>query len=146
MSPRCRVAAVAAAILTAVPALANAGEPVAVFKSSSCQCCARWVEHLRANGFDVHATNVEAMNSVRARFGVPTQMRSCHTAVVSGYVIEGHVPAQDLRRLLRERPPVAGIGVPGMPSGSPGMEGSRKDAYAVMSFTREGVSAKFAEH
>lgn len=125
---------------------AIAAEPIAVFKSSTCGCCTQWIDHLRKSGFEVRSTDIETMNAVKARFGVPPEMRSCHTAVVDGYVIEGHVPASDIQRLLRERPKVAGLAAPGMPLGSPGMEGPRSEPYSVMSFTKDGTSAVFAKH
>lgn len=135
--------------LTIVPSLglAWAAEQIVVFKSSSCQCCNKWIEHLRQSGFEVRASNIEAMGAVKARFGVPSKLRSCHTAEIGGYVIEGHVTAADVLRLLRERPKVTGLAVPGMPRGSPGMEGARKQPYPVVNFTRDdGASAIFANH
>jgi hypothetical protein len=137
-------ATILVAALAASPA--SFAEQVAVMKSSACQCCEKWIDHLRRSGFEVSATNVENMNAVKARLGVPAEMGSCHTAVVGGYVIEGHVPASDIRRLLKERPNVAGLAAPGMPLGSPGMEGPGAKPYAVMSFTKDGASAAFAQH
>jgi hypothetical protein len=138
--------AVAALTVSLSIAHAFAAEEITVFKSASCGCCAKWVEHLRKDGYEVRVTNIEAMNAVKARFNVPAEMRSCHTAVIGGYVIEGHVPASDIQRLLKEKPKVAGLAVAGMPLGSPGMEGARAERYSVMSFTKEGASAVFAKH
>ena len=138
--------AVAALTVSLSIAHAFAAEEITVFKSASCGCCAKWVEHLRKDGYEVRVTNIEAMNAVKARFNVPAEMRSCHTAVIGGYVIEGHVPASDIQRLLKEKPKVAGLAVAGMPLGSPGMEGARAERYSVMRFTKEGASAVFAKH
>lgn len=121
---------------TALPALAAVGRPaVQVWKDPSCGCCKDWVAHMESNGF---ATTVhDSGNSgVRTRLGLPQRLGSCHTALVDGYVLEGHVPAADVRRLLKTRPQALGLAVPGMPVGSPGMDGAvyegRKDAYEVL--------------
>jgi hypothetical protein len=112
---------------------------VAVYKSPTCGCCSLWVDHMRQNGFTVKTQDVEDVAQVKTTYGVPAALGSCHTAVVGGFVVEGHVPADAVKRLLREKPKVAGIAVPGMPVGSPGMEmGSRKDPYAIMAFDRTG--------
>lgn len=138
---RIRLAAVALATLT----LAACGEgdpaqtqssaqwPVAtVYKSPTCSCCNKWVEHLRANGFPVQVREPADLNAVKDEYEVPRDMRSCHTAVIDGYVVEGHVPAADIQRLLQERPEATGLAVPGMPLGSPGMEvDNRRQAYTV---------------
>lgn len=144
--PRKFVNAAVALAFALSTGLAIAAESIAVFKSSTCGCCTKWIDHLRENGFEVRSTDTEAMNAVKARYGVPVEMRSCHTAEVGGYVIEGHVPASDIRRLLKERPKVAGLAAPGMPPGSPGMEGPNPEPYSVMSFTKDGKSAVFAKH
>ena len=110
-----------------------------VYKTATCGCCAKWVDHMRAQGFVVKVHDVDDIGSVKAKFGVPRELGSCHTAVVGGYVIEGHVPADAVKRLLRERPKVAGLAVPGMPVGSPGMEQpGRQDPYAIVSFDQAG--------
>jgi hypothetical protein len=121
---------------------------IEVFKSPTCGCCSQWVEHMRAGGFTVRATNLEDLTDVKTKHRVPAQMESCHTGVVNGYVIEGHVPAADVHRLLRERPPVAGVAVPGMPIGSPGMEveGVKARPYDVMSFDKQGATRVFSKH
>lgn len=104
--------------------------------------------HLRQHGFTVRTTDVEDIAAVKAARGVPRELQSCHTAVVEGYVIEGHVPAADVQRLLKERPAVLGLAVPGMPIGSPGMEveGAASQRYNVMAFDKEGQSRLFASH
>ena len=125
-----------------------AGATVEVFKSPTCGCCSKWVEHLQAHGFAVKATNVDDIGAVKAKHGVPAAVESCHTAVVGGYVVEGHVPAADVQRLLKERPAVAGIGVRGMPIGSPGMEveGVKPQPYSVLAFDKQGQTRVFAKH
>lgn len=136
-----------ALILAACGPTAKPGYPeVEVWKSPTCQCCSKWVDHLRQNGFSVRLHNESAMNPLKARLGVPQEMASCHTAVVGGYVIEGHVPAEDILRLLSEKPKALGLSVPGMPTGSPGMEqGDRRDPYETHLFDADG-SAVFAVH
>jgi hypothetical protein len=130
-----------------VAAQRTAGPTVEVFKSPTCGCCALWVKHLEANGFTTKVTDVEDMTQVKAKYGVPGRLQSCHTGVVNGYVLEGHVPAADVQRLLKERPAVVGVAVPGMPIGSPGMEvGSTVQAYNVLTFDKQGQSTVFASH
>ncbi len=121
-------------------------EPITVYKSPTCGCCSKWVRHLQDNGFEVDAINHNDMNSVKSTAGVPSRLASCHTAMVGGYIIEGHVPAADIRHLLEEQPAVAGLTVPGMPMGSPGMEGVRHDRYNVLTFTKDGDSKVFSQH
>lgn len=125
----------------------NAGQPhIEVWKSPTCNCCSKWVDYLRRDGFSVTAHNESAMNPLKTKLGVPRALASCHTAVVDGYVIEGHVPAQDIRKLLAEKPKALGLAVPGMPIGSPGMEqGDRQDPYETRLFSAEGSSV-FAAH
>ena len=110
----------------------GAGESVTVYKIATCGCCKMWVEHLKANGFQVTAQDVPSTAPYRQKYGVPDSLQSCHTAVVGGYVIEGHVPAAEIKRILREHPTAKGLAVPGMPLGSPGMEASRSDTYSVV--------------
>ena len=105
-----------------------------------------WVSHLQDNGFTVRTTDVPDVGQVKAARGVPEQVMSCHTALVDGYVIEGHVPAEDIERLLKERPDIAGISVPGMPVGAPGMEGPNPQEFAVISFDDDGKFAVFSRH
>lgn len=126
---------------------AAAATVVEVVKSPYCGCCTQWVEHLRAAGFEVRVVDIEDVTPTARRLGVPDDLRSCHTASVGGYAIEGHVPAADIRRLLAERPDAAGIAVPGMPIGSPGMEqGERRQRYATILFGRDGSRRLFAQH
>lgn len=120
---------------------------VTVFKDPNCGCCEQWVEHLRKHAFTVAVKDTSDVTAAKRTGRVPERLYSCHTAFVGGYVVEGHVPADDIKRLLAERPKVAGIGVGGMPVGSPGMEyGNRKDRYDVMAFTRDGSTKVFASH
>lgn len=138
------------AALLALTALAAGAEPlpeVVMYKDPNCGCCGAWAERLEAEGFRVKTIPSADMEAVKKRFAVPQRLTSCHTAKVGGYVIEGHVPASAIRRLLREKPAVAGLAVPGMPAGSPGMEvPGRKDAYDVVTFDRTGRSAVFERH
>lgn len=118
-----------------------------VYKTPSCGCCNAWVEHVKASGFDVRTIEVADTAPVAAQYAVPRALRSCHTAVVEGYAIEGHVPAREIRRLLEERPDIAGLAVPGMPIGSPGMEmGNRRDSYQVIAFNQNGQGRVFANY
>jgi len=120
---------------------------VTVYMSPTCGCCKEWVKHLQTNGFSVTAHNVDDIMVAKKTNGVPAALGSCHTAKVDGYVIEGHVPASDIKRLLKERPPVLGLAVPGMPVGSPGMEqGGRKDRYDVLTFDKQGKTSVYARH
>jgi hypothetical protein len=123
-------------------------KPITVYKSKSCGCCALWIKHLEANGFTPLVHDEEAMDPLKDKLGVPVDLRSCHTAIIGGYLIEGHVPAADIRRLLAERPKVAGLSVPGMPSGTPGMARSEAESggYTVLAFQSDGVSRTFATH
>ena len=135
--------AAAPELAAAVP---NADLPtVLVYKSPTCGCCNGWIEHLEAAGFAVDARDVRDLMTVKVDGGVPTAMSSCHTALVDGYVVEGHVPAEQIKRLLAERPAIAGIAVPGMPIGSPGMEGPNPQPYQVWSFGHDGSAAVFAD-
>ena len=115
-----------------------------VYKSPTCGCCKKWVSHMRENGFSVEVHEQYDVTPKKDEYGVPRHLRSCHTATIGGYVVEGHVPAGVVRRLLAEKPEVAGISVPGMPMGSPGMEGYRKDAYDVVSFGKNGKTGVYA--
>ena len=118
---------------------------IMVYKTPSCGCCNGWVEHLREAGFAVETRDVRDLMSVKLDAGVPTAMSSCHTAIVDGYVVEGHVPAEHVARLIEERPAVAGIAVPGMPIGSPGMEGPNPEPYQVLAFGLDGSATVFAD-
>jgi hypothetical protein len=122
--------------------------PITVYKSSTCGCCTKWVDHLRANGFKPTVHDREDMDSLKDTLGVPQEVRSCHTAEAAGYLIEGHVPASDIRRLLAERPEVTGLAVPGMPGETPGMAepGAPTGDYDVIAFRKKGPARLFARH
>ena len=132
--------------LTVTPAAAADRPVITVYKSPRCGCCGAWVEHLKKNGFDARVHEVPDVTSYRAKFGVPEALGSCHTAVVGGYAIEGHVPSADIKRLLRERPKARGIAVPAMPLGSPGMPEPRKDPYETLLFDASGKYVVFEQH
>ncbi len=137
--------ALAAAL--SLPMLAMAAAPVVdVYKSEYCGCCAAWVDHLKANGFAPKVTNVANPSDYRERGGIPNELGSCHTAIVQGYAIEGHVPASDIKRLLAEKPKAKGLAVPAMPLGSPGMEGPRKDPYDVLLVQADGKTKVFKHY
>lgn len=137
-----------AALLAGIVAITVGSSPraqtarsVTVYKSPTCGCCSSWVEHMRANGFEIVAHDVDDIDAEKKKHGVPADLGSCHTALVGGYVVEGHVPADVVKRLLAERPKVAGIAVPGMPMGAPGMEvPGRRDPYTIVSFDQTGQS------
>ncbi len=117
-----------------------------VFKSPYCGCCGKWVEHLRQNGFEVKAHDVDDVPAVRQKLGMPDRLGSCHTAKIGGYVIEGHVPAVDIQRLLKEKPKALGLSVPSMPPGSPGMESSKPIPYQTLLVQSDGSTRVFAQH
>ena len=132
-------------LLASLP-LSAASPKIDVFKTATCGCCGKWVQHLKSSGFDVTVHEVPSTADYRAKYGVPENLQSCHTGVVNGYAIEGHVPASDIQRLLKEAPKAKGLAVPGMPSGSPGMESGRVDAYAVMLFDDKGGATVFQKY
>lgn len=121
---------------------------ITIYKSRSCGCCAKWVDHVKAAGFDTRVHDEENMDGLKDELGVPQEVRSCHTALVGGFLIEGHVPAADIRQLLTRRPKVAGLAVPGMPAGTPGMAepGSRISDFDVLAFQTDGSTTVFARH
>ena len=126
---------------------AHAASRVQVYKNPSCGCCAAWVEHLQAAGFSVDVTEMEDTAPIRKRYGMPERLAGCHTGVIDGYVLEGHVPAADVKRLLAAKPQAIGLVVPGMPVGSPGMEyGDRKEPYKVLVVDRKGRDSVFASY
>ena len=140
--------ALAGPALTAYAA-APAATPVEVWKDPNCGCCQDWVDHMQANGFAVKVHDT-GNNAVRARLGLPQKLGSCHTALVGGYVVEGHVPASDVRALLQQKPKALGIAVPGMPVGSPGMDGAvygdRRDPYDVLLVAHDGSTRVFKSY
>ena len=121
---------------------------VTVHKHPSCGCCVLWVEHMQAAGFRVEVRNIDNMEPVKSRLGVPVGKGSCHTAEVGGYFVEGHVPAEDIKRLLAQKPSAKGLVLPGMPMGSPGMEmpDGRTEPYTVELVQRDGGTVAFAQH
>lgn len=124
-----------------------APDTIVVYKHPTCGCCEKWITHLEQAGFKVEAHDEAQMSLVKTRLRVPAEMASCHTAEVNGYVVEGHVPAEDIRKLLATQPKAKGLAVPGMPIGSPGMEmGEQRDAYDVLLITDEGAPSVFAHH
>lgn len=138
------------ALLLAVSAPLAWAEPplpqVQVYKSASCGCCGKWVDHLRANGFEVVTHDTEDVASHKARLGVPPTLGSCHTAEVGGYVVEGHVPAADVKRLLAERPQARGLVSPGMPASAPGMDDPRQIPYEILLVNDDGGVTSYALH
>ena len=121
---------------------------VEVYKTPGCGCCKDWIAHLEQNGFKVVAHDVPDTAPYRTRYGVPKELSSCHTGVIDGYALEGHVPASEIKRLLTERPKARGLSVPGMPVGTPGMEveGTRRDAYDVVLFGDDGSRKVFRSY
>ena len=115
-----------------------------VYKDPSCGCCSQWVDHLKSHGFTVRTTDTDTVDELKASRGVPARARSCHTALVGGYVVEGHVPAAEIQRMLREKPKIAGLAVGGMPIGSPGMEGPNPRPYDVLTFDKAGKTAVYS--
>jgi hypothetical protein len=142
------IAVATATLLSAGMARANtaAPTPVEVWKDPNCGCCQDWVDHMQASGFQVTVHNT-GNNAVRARLGLPQKLGSCHTALVGGYLVEGHVPASDVRSLLQKKPKALGLAVPGMPVGSPGMDspayGDRRDPYDVLLVGHDGSTSVF---
>lgn len=117
---------------------------IVVYRSPSCGCCHKWIEHLKKHQFTVKDVVTEDVNSIKQKYGVSGEMASCHTAIVDGYVVEGHVPAADIISLLTKRPKIVGVSVPAMPVGTPGMEMStRKDPFKVIAFDNSGKYSEF---
>ena len=145
-----RALLVGMAALALVPsALAKAGPLVQIWKGPACGCCKDWIVHLEANGFRTQVSD-SGNTDARARLGIALEYGSCHTALVGGYAIEGHVPARDIHRLLKQRPAAVGLAVPGMPIGSPGMDGPeygpRRDAYEVLLLAKDGSARVFQKY
>lgn len=115
-----------------------------VYKLASCGCCAKWVDHIKATGIQVKTIDVEDLSEIKAASGVPSPLQTCHTAVIQGYVVEGHVPGDVVQQLLRDKPAIAGVAVPGMPLGSPGMDGSPKQPYDIIAWDKAGKTRVFA--
>ena len=132
--------------LTFSLAHAQGAPRVEVRKSANCGCCGAWIDHLRNNGFVVKTHDISDVVAERGKLGMPDRLGSCHTAIVGGYVVEGHVPGADIHRLLKEKPRALGLAVPAMPPGSPGMESSRPIAYDTLLVGRDGSTRVFANH
>lgn len=132
---------------TALAFATDGVDELTMYKDPNCGCCGKWAEHMRENGFSVKEISSAEMGAVKRDAGVPQKLGSCHTAKVGGYIVEGHVPASDVKRMLTEQPAIVGISAPGMPLGSPGMEGPYPaDRYDVISFDGEGRTAVFSSH
>ena len=138
--------ALVALLLLGSAAIVMAAPLVTVYKDPNCGCCIEWVKHLQANGFQTRVHDVRDTAPHKQKLRVPERLASCHTAVVNGYTIEGHVPAADIKRLLAERPKARGLAVPGMPQGSPGMETGKVDRYDVLLFTDNGRSTVYRSY
>ncbi|MBC7926435.1 MAG: DUF411 domain-containing protein [Bryobacteraceae bacterium] len=139
--------AIAVTVLLSTITAQAAAPVVQVFKTRTCGCCSKWVDHMKASGFDVKVTDVESTAEYRRKYGVPDKLLSCHTAVVNGYALEGHVPAADVQKLLKTGTKATGLAVPGMPIGSPGMEqGPSRQAYSVILFDRNGIVSEFHKY
>jgi len=141
------LALVLAATVGALASPTTAAPPsVLVYKSPSCGCCKAWMKHLEANGFTVTSKDMDDVQPIKDDLGVSAKLASCHTAVVDGYVIEGHVPASDVQRLLKERPKIVGLAAPGMPPSAPGMDQPGKTPYDVLAFDAKGNTTVWAKH
>lgn len=134
------------ALATSLALPAAAADAVDVYKSPYCGCCGKWIDHLKAAGFAVRTHEVNDVPAARQRLGMPEQLGSCHTAKVGGYLVEGHVPAADIKRLLKEKPQALGLAVPAMPPGSPGMESPRPVPYQTLLVQPDGKTSVYARH
>ncbi|MBD2001149.1 DUF411 domain-containing protein [Leptolyngbya sp. FACHB-541] len=124
--------------------MSEAMPEIVVYRDPSCSCCGGWMEHLETQGFQATNTPTPEVDALKQQYGIPDDLTSCHTAIIDGYVVEGHVPAEDIKRLLAERPNVVGIAVPGMPVGTPGMEsGDERESFSVFSFDEQGNTEVF---
>jgi len=140
------MAAAAGVVLGARTQAAKGRTPILVFKDPSCGCCSKWIDHINANGFAAQVTDGD-MRPVKVRYQVPRALESCHTAAVGGYVIEGHVPASDIRKLLAAKPNnILGLTIPGMPQSAPGMDVLPFQPYDVLTFDAKGQTTLFARH
>ena len=130
------------------PSQSAQAEAIKVYKSATCGCCKKWISHLESNGFEVDAEDRKDLPSIKQELGIAQNQQSCHTAKIGGYFIEGHVPASDIERLLAEKPDIAGLAVPGMPVGSPGMEvpGRKADSYKVYAVDKQGNTRVFSSY
>ncbi|HEU5153593.1 MAG TPA: DUF411 domain-containing protein [Gemmatimonadales bacterium] len=143
-----RLTVILAGLATAVSAFSSdrsAPPEMTVYKTPTCGCCSKWVDHVKAAGFTVKTIDQSDLSEIKADLGVTKALSSCHTALVGGYVIEGHVPAADIQRLLKEHPKIAGLAAPGMPGAGPGMDTS-KEPYDVLAFDASGKTTVWAHH
>lgn len=125
---------------------ALAANPI-TYKSPTCGCCNEWVEHMNDHGFTIETVDTQDLNRIKKQYGIDHQLASCHTTIIDDYVFEGHIPADDIKRFLKEKPQLTGLAVPGMPIGSPGMEyGDRKDPYQVIGFSETGMPTIYSSH
>lgn len=145
LKPSRRLLIGGALAMAAAPALAQ-DRRMTAYKTPWCGCCDGWVVHMRAAGWTVDVTELEDLAPIRARYGVPDRYAGCHTAVVGPYAVEGHVPASDVARLLRERPEAVALAAPGMPAGSPGMEAAGLEPYVTLLIDRSGQATVFGRH
>lgn len=138
----------AAVSLAAINSYADAQAPVIkVYKSATCGCCKGWVKHMEENGFKVITKNVDNLMDYMKKADLPAGLEACHTGFIDGYAVEGHVPAEDIKRMLKEKPAFRGIAVAGMPAGSPGMDfGNRTSSYQTISYTKDGQRSVYASH
>jgi len=132
--------------LSAASVWAQSAAQMEVFKSATCGCCEQWIEHLRQHGFRVSAHNVDDVSAARKQLGMPERLGACHTAKIGKYIIEGHVPAADIQRLLKEKPKALGLAVPSMPPGSPGMESATPIPYDTLLVQTDGRTSVYAHH
>ena len=140
------VAAVGGGVALFLEPTPTMAEEVVVYKDPSCECCGSWARHMRQNGFAVTVNNVDDMDPIKRKAGIPEAMESCHTAYISDYLIEGHVPAADIKRMLSERPDIKGLAVPGMPLSAPGMDSPEREPYSVLAFDAKGGARVFASY
>ncbi|HEX2724020.1 MAG TPA: DUF411 domain-containing protein [Gemmatimonadaceae bacterium] len=129
----------------AVKVASASGVPIKVYKDPNCGCCKAWIQHLEQNGFKVEVMDMPDLSAVKSKYGVKQELQACHTATVGDYTVEGHVPADLIHRMLKEKPAIAGLAVPGMPAGSPGMEGATRERYDILTFDRAGRTTVYAQ-
>lgn len=134
------------ALLGSAPAWAQSATTVEIYKSPTCGCCGKWIEHMQKNGFKVETHEVDDIPASRKKLGMPDKLGSCHTSKIGNYVVEGHVPAQDIKRLLKEKPKALGLAIPSMPPGVPGMDIPNSPPYETLLVQADGSTSVFAKH
>ena len=134
------------AVLSIAPAWAQTTPTVDTYKSPTCECCGKWIDHMKKNGFKVEIHEVDNIPASRKKLGMPDKLGSCHTSKVGNYVVEGHVPAQDIQRLLKEKPKALGLAIPSMPPGVPGMDIPNSPPYETLLVQADGTTSIFAKH